>query len=154
MQRPLPHPPFHSPTTFHDDLPSNRAGYGAALTRGQQSDAKQLGCHGIAQQRAEELISVLESSHVVVAPLVEDGSGDDEDGRVHEPGDTEGQGRVDGGVLEGLPNARLVFFHVPREHERRVEEEIVRHDSGPYDSHGYIQCPAVFEDLCRGKEAQ
>ena len=74
---------------LHDNLAGEGAGNGGVLAGGKQSDGEERAGAGGSDERAEELVGVLDGGDLKVAGAMEDGGGNDEDGGIDEEGDAE-----------------------------------------------------------------
>ena len=124
---------------FHDDLAGERAGDGGVLAGGEQSDGEEGAGAGRAQERAEELVGVLDGGDFEVAAAMEDGGGDDQDGRIDEEGEGEREGGIDVGHADGFALAFGRALVVAALHDGRVQVEIVGHDRGAEDADGDVE---------------
>ena len=122
---------------FHDDLTGERPGQCRALPGAEQRDAEE-DRRGLAQERREQLVRLLDGRHLRTI-AVEHRGAQDQDRRVDEEGDVEGHRRIDQIVLARGRPAGVVRADPPGLHQRGVEEEIVGHHRRPEDADRHEQ---------------
>src|SRR5262245_12146954 len=135
---------------FHHGLPGQGRRHGGTEAATEERQPEQDRGQGRAKQRRQQGLRLPQFDDFRVPGLVEARRRQDQNGGIDEERKHQGDGGIDGGVLDGLAFRRQRFPVGPGLHDRRMQVEVVWHDRGTEDAHRQVEHFGVAHDL-RGR---
>src|SRR5438046_9304798 len=140
--------------TFHHNLPGERASQGRVLSGSKQGHREKGTSHADAQQRAEQLIGVLNFRDLLVPRPMENRGCQYQDRAVDEQSEHKRGARIEGGELDRLAPALRRLLELARLHDGRVQVKIMGHHSRAKNADADVKHFLICDDAWIGNKPQ
>ena len=138
--------------TFHDDLTGEGGGQGRVQAAGNERDGKKLGGERAAEQWRDQPVGIRQFGDLRVTVRVERGCGEDQNGAVDQQREKQRDRRIEDREADGGRFFGVAWTDRARQHNARMQIEIMRHDRRAQDPERDIEHRGICDQVAGGQE--